>query len=57
MYDRLDTLLSQMRQLERDLVEETKKKETEFYYRFKEGKISFEEAAKAMGVIIALRQR
>ena len=35
-----------MRQLERDLIEETKKKETEFYYKFKEGRIRFEEAAK-----------
>jgi hypothetical protein len=47
MNDRLDSLLSQMRQLERDLIEETKKKETEFFYRFKEGKIQFTEAAKA----------
>jgi hypothetical protein len=47
MNDRLDSLLSQMRQLERDLIEETKRKEAEFYYKFKEGKISFEDAAVA----------
>ena len=47
MNDRLSSLLEQMRQLERDLLEETQRKETEFKYRFKEGKVQFTEAARS----------
>ena len=47
MNDRLSSLLEQMRQLERDLVEETQRKKSEFRYKLHQGKVRFEEATKA----------
>ncbi len=47
MNDRLDSIVAQMRHLERELVEETLKKEAEFSYRFKNRKAQFTDAAKA----------
>lgn len=47
MNDRLDALLEQIRQLEKELILETKKKETEFCYEIHEKKVQFTEAAKA----------
>jgi hypothetical protein len=47
MNDRLDTLLSQMRQLEREIVHETKKKEVEFCYQIKKGKARFTEEVRS----------
>jgi hypothetical protein len=47
MNDRLDTLLDQIRQLERELIHETQKKEEEFCYKMKDRKAHFTEAARA----------
>lgn len=46
MNDRLDTLLGQMRQLEKEIIEETHKKGEQFCYTFKERKAHFTEAVK-----------
>jgi hypothetical protein len=47
MNDRLDALRSAIRQLEKELVVETKKKEAIFCYKIHEKKVQFTEAAKA----------
>jgi hypothetical protein len=47
MNDRLDSLLSQMRQMEREILEETQRKGAEFCYKIKDRKAHFTEAAKA----------
>ena len=47
MNDRLDALLGQIRQLEKELILETQKKETEFCYEIHAKKVQFTEAAKA----------
>jgi hypothetical protein len=47
MNQRLEALLTQIRLLEEELVQETKKKEAEFGYRIHEKKVQFTEAAKA----------
>lgn len=46
MNDKLDTLLGQMRQLEREIVEETHRKGEQFCFTFKDRKAHFTEAAK-----------
>lgn len=46
MNDKLDALLDQIRLLEKELVRETKRKETEFCYRIHEKKVQFTAAAK-----------
>ena len=48
MNDRLDALLGQIRHLEKELVLETHKKETEFCYEIHGKKVQFTEAAKAL---------
>ena len=45
MNDRLDTMLGQMRQLERDIVEETQRKAADFCYQVRDRKVHFTEAA------------
>lgn len=47
MSDKLDALLGQMRQLEKELLRELGRKETEFFYRVKDKKIKFTAAAQA----------
>ena len=47
MSNRLDELLGQIRRLEKELILETQKKETEFCYEFREKKVQFTAAAKA----------
>jgi hypothetical protein len=47
MNDRLDALLHQIRLLERELIQETQKKETEFCYEIHDKKVQFTEAATA----------
>jgi hypothetical protein len=47
MNDRLDTLLSQMRQLEKELVQESLKKEAQFCYQVKGSTVHFTDAARA----------
>ena len=46
MNDRLDTLLGQMRQLEKDLMQETQKKGAQFCYQIKGRTVHFTDAAK-----------
>lgn len=46
MSEKLDSLLSQMQLLEKELLRELSRKETEFFYRVKNKKIQFTEAAK-----------
>jgi hypothetical protein len=46
MNDTLDSLLGKIRQLEKELVEEGKKKEKEFCYSIHAKKVRFTEAAK-----------
>jgi hypothetical protein len=45
--DQLDTLLERMRLLEREVVQELQKKEAEFFYEVRQGKIRFTEEARA----------
>lgn len=47
MNDTLDTLLTQIRQLEKDLVQEARNKETEFCYRIHNKTVQFTEEARA----------
>jgi hypothetical protein len=47
MNDRLDALLDQIRRLERELVQESRKKESEFCYKVHGKEVQFTEAAKA----------
>ncbi len=47
MNERLDTLLGKMRELERELMEETQKKEAEYCYKIKGGSVQFTDAARA----------
>ena len=46
MNDRLDKLLAQMRQLEKDIIEESRRKEADFCYKVKERKVQFTQAAR-----------
>lgn len=55
MYDRINTLLDQMRLLEKELVRETRQKEVEFCYRVRERRVRFSAEARARHK--ALRQR
>jgi hypothetical protein len=45
MNDKLDTLLEKMRLLEKDILRELQKKELEFFYEVRQGKIRFTEEA------------
>lgn len=47
MNDRLDSLLSQIRELEKELIRETQKKEAEFCYKVQEKKVAFTKEAAA----------
>jgi hypothetical protein len=47
MNDRLDALLDQVRRLEKELVQEARKKESEFCYKVHDKEVQFTEAAKA----------
>jgi len=46
MNDRLDKLLAQMRQLEKDIIEESRRKEADFCYRVKGATVHFTDAAR-----------
>lgn len=47
MNDNLETLLDRMRQLEKSILQELQKKEAEFLYEVRQGKVRFTEEAKA----------
>ena len=47
MHDKLDSLLEQMHALEKEGVRELQKKEQEFFYEVRQGKVRFTEAARA----------
>jgi hypothetical protein len=47
MNDRLDTLVSQLRELEREIVRETLRKGDQFRYKIRDRKVHFTEAVKA----------
>lgn len=47
MNDSLDSLLEKMRLLEKDILHELQKKEAEFFYEVRQGKIRFTEEARA----------
>jgi hypothetical protein len=47
MNDSLDSLLEKMRLLEKDILRELQKKEAEFFYEVRQGKIRFTEEARA----------
>jgi hypothetical protein len=55
--DRLNALLSQIRQMEKELVAETRKKEAEFCYKIHEKTAKFTEAAKARHKLLRLSLR
>jgi hypothetical protein len=54
MNDKLNALLGQIRQLEKELVAETQKKEAEFCYKIHEKTAQFTEAAKARHKLLRL---
>jgi len=54
MNDRLDILVGQIRHLEKELILETKKKETEFCYEVHAKRVQFTEAAKARHKLLRL---
>ena len=47
MQDKLDSLLEQMHTLEKEVVRELQKKEQEFFYEVRQGKVRFTEEARA----------
>jgi hypothetical protein len=57
MNDRLDALLGQIRHLEKELILETHKKETEFCCEIHGKKVQFTEAAKVLQTRITLCQK
>jgi len=55
MNDSLETLLERMRQLEREILMELQKKEVEFFYEVRRGKIRFTEEARARHQLLVKR--
>ena len=55
MNEKLDTLLEKMRVLEKDILRELQKKELEFFYEVRQGKIRFTEEAHARHKLLVKR--
>lgn len=55
MNETLDTLLERMRMLEKDILREMQKKELEFFYEVRQGKIRFTEEARARHKLLVKR--
>jgi len=55
MNETLDTLLEKMRVLEKDILRELQKKELEFFYEVRQGKIRFTEEARARHKLLIKR--
>ncbi len=55
MSDKLETLLEKMRLLEKDILRELQKKELDFFYEVRQGKIRFTEDARARHKLLAKR--
>lgn len=55
MSEKLDTLLEKMRVLEKDILRELQKKELEFFYEVRQGKIRFSEEAQARHKLLVKR--
>ena len=55
MNDRLDTLLEQMHVLEKEVMRELQRKEQEFFYEVRQGKVRFTEEARARHKLLVKR--
>ncbi len=55
MNDKLESLLGQMQQLEKEILRELTRKETEFFYKIKEKKVQFTQEAKIRNRLLAMR--
>jgi len=55
MNDKLEALLGQMQQVEKEILRELTRKETEFFYKIKEKKVQFTEEAKIRNRLLATR--
>ena len=55
MNEKLDTLLEKMRGLETEILRELQKKELEFFYEVRQGKVRFTEEARARHKLLVKR--
>ncbi|MCB1279117.1 hypothetical protein [Prosthecobacter sp.] len=55
MNEKLDSLLERMRVLEKDIVRELQRKEAEFFYEVRQGKVRFTEEARARHKLLVKR--